>query len=196
MNNGKLSSVVSVLALSFTFALVGCAADQGRPEEKGETTSNLSCNLVPTKVVVGGKTVTTKKVVCDGKGSSTTTTNDGSSCTVNGRKMICEGGGCVAINGQPGKGCHWADGADAPAEPPKGTDAPAPAQAPAGTDQPDQNPADDAPDQGPDDADLPDFGPAGGGTSSCTINGRKAVCDDGSCTAVNGQPGPGCRFVE
>jgi hypothetical protein len=188
MNNANLSSVVSLLALSFTFALVGCAADEGTPEEKGETTSKLSCNVVPTQVVVGGKTVTTKKVVCDGsEGTSTTTTNNGSSCTLNGRKMICEGGGCIAVNGQPGDGCRWADDANAPAPSP---DAPgAPTQDPEDTD------GADAPDVNPGEADFPDFGTAGG-TSSCTINGRKAVCDDGSCTAVNGQPGPGCHFVE
>lgn len=199
MKNAKLSSVVSVLALSFTFALVGCAADQTTPEEKGESTSNLSCDVVPTTVVVGGKTVTTKKVVCDGKGTSTgkggtttttTTTNDGSSCTLNGRKMICDDGGCSAVNGQPGPGCHWLDGADAPAQPPI-----APTQEPEDTDE-DQDPGADLPGQDPAGADFPDFDPAGGGTSSCTINGRKTVCDDGSCTAVNGQPGPGCHFVD
>ncbi len=199
MNTTKLSSV---LALSLTFAIVGCAADEGTPEEKGESTSNLSCDVVPTQVVIGGKTVTTKKVVCDGasgskgtsKGTTTTTTstttNDGSSCTLNGRKMICEGGGCRAINGQPGEGCQWADGADAPAP------APAPAPAANGADEPDFDPnGADVPDFDPNGADEPDFDPAGG-TSSCTINGRQAVCDDGSCTAVNGQPGPGCHFVD
>ena len=178
MTNTKLSTVLSLLALALTSAVVGCAADDGAPEEKGETTSNLSCKVVPTKTVVAGRTVTTSKIVCDGSrpsgATSTTTTSNGSSCTLNGRKMTCEGGGCRAVNGQPGQGCRWADGADAPDEDPNGADAP-------GLD--------------PDGADAPDLDPAGG-MSSCTINGREAVCDNGSCTAVNGQPGPGCRFVD
>ena len=193
MTNTKLSTVLSLLALALTSAVVGCAADDGAPEEKGETTSNLSCKVVPTKTVVAGRTVTTSKVVCDGSrpsgATSTTTTSNGSSCTLNGRKMTCEGGGCRAVNGQPGQGCRWADGADAPDQDPNGADAPD--QDPNGADP---NGA-DAPDQDPDGADAPDLDPAGG-TSSCTINGRKAVCDNGSCTAVNGQPGPGCRFVD
>lgn len=177
MKNAVLSSVVSVLALSFTIAVAGCAADGGEvPETQGETTSKLSCKRVPMDIVVAGRVVKASKVVCDGsaKDTGTGTGSGTSSCTVNGRKMTCEGGGCRAVNGQPGEGCRWLDGADAPAKDPGGANDPA--EDPDGADAPAQDPAD--------------------GESSCNINGRKAVCENGGCIAVNGQPGPGCRFID